>query len=188
MTHLDAAAQGTDLTRMKAGAWGYFHELGHNHQSGDWTFDGTTEVTCNLFSLYLCQKLCGLPPGTGHDAMTPAAKARRLGQYLNSDPESRFDRWKADPFLALIMYDQLRAEFGWAAYKQVFAEYRDLKRSERPKSDQEKRDQWMIRFSRIVGRNLGPFFQTWSVPVTDGALEQLADLPEWLPDEVKNPG
>ena len=25
----------------------------------DWTFDGTGEVTCNLFSLYVMDKLCG---------------------------------------------------------------------------------------------------------------------------------
>jgi hypothetical protein len=86
MTHLDAAAQGTDLEKMKAGAWGYFHELGHNHQSTDWTFEGTTEVTCNLFSLYVCEKLCGLPPGTGHEAMTPAAKAEGLGNISRVMP------------------------------------------------------------------------------------------------------
>jgi hypothetical protein len=167
---------------MQQGAWGYFHELGHNHQASDWTFEGTTEVTCNLFSLYVCQKLCGLEPGTGHDAMTPAAKARRLAQYLRSDPEGRFARWKSDPFLALIMYDQLRAGFGWEAYKKVFAEYRELPKSERPKTDQEKRDQWMLRFSKAVGRNLAPFFQDWSVPITDGAREQVQDLPDWRPE------
>jgi hypothetical protein len=80
------------------------------------------------------------------------------------------------------MYDQLRAEFGWDAYKKVFAEYRDLPKSERPKSDQDKRDQWMVRFSRAVGRNLAAFFQAWSVPVTDGAVEQVNDLPQWMPE------
>ena len=35
---------------------------------------------------------------------------------------------------------------------------------ERPKSDDEKRDQWLVRFSRQVGRNLGPFFEAWGVP------------------------
>jgi len=184
MTHLDAAAQGTNLARMQSGAWGYFHELGHNHQSNLWTFEGTTEVTCNLFSLYVCEKLCGLPPGTGHDAMTPEAKARRLAKYLASDPETRFQRWQSDPFLALIMYDQLRSGFGWGVYKKVFAEYRDLPRSERPKTDQEKRDQWMIRFSLAAGKNLAPFFKAWSVPISDAAVQKVNDLPEWMPQEM----
>jgi hypothetical protein len=184
MTHLDAAAQGTSVERMQAGAWGYFHELGHNHQSSDWTFDGTTEVTCNLFSLYVCEKLCGLPPGTGHEAMTPEAKSKRLAKYLQSDRETRFERWKSDPFLALLMYDQLRAAFGWEVYQKVFAEYRDMARKYRPKTDLDKRDQWMMSFSRAAGKNLAPFFQAWSVPITDGAAEEVKDLPVWMPEEM----
>jgi hypothetical protein len=83
------------------------------------------------------------------------------------------------------MYDQLRAEFGWGMYKKVFAEYRDLSRSERPKSDQDKRDQWMLRVSKMVGKNLAPFFEAWSVPITPGVAEQLSDLPGWMPEEMK---
>jgi hypothetical protein len=29
---------------------GQFHEAGHNHQIGEWTWDGTGEVTVNFFS------------------------------------------------------------------------------------------------------------------------------------------
>lgn len=36
---------------LKNGDWGIFHEMGHNMQRGWWTFDGTGEVTCNIFSL-----------------------------------------------------------------------------------------------------------------------------------------
>jgi hypothetical protein len=183
MTHLDAAATATDLARMQAGSWGHFHELGHNQQVGDWTFEGTTEVTCNIFSLYISEKLCGKPPGAGHDAMEPARVAKRLAQHLRGEPEKKFDRWKGDAFLALTMYHQLRVGFGWEAYQKVFAEYRDLPRGERPKTDQDKRDQWMVRFSRTVGRNLGPFFEAWGVPVTDGAREQIAGLPVWMPED-----
>jgi hypothetical protein len=184
MTHLDAAPQGTNLAKMKAGAWGYFHELGHNHQLSDWTFEGTTEVTCNLFSLYVCENLCGLPPGSGHDSMTPQARARRLHRYLRSDPANRVATWKSEPFLALIMYDQLRAEFGWETYKKIFADYRDLPRSERPRNDQAKRDMWMVRFSQTVGRNLAPFFAAWSVPVSEAAVEKVKELPVWMPSEM----
>jgi hypothetical protein len=41
----------------------------------------------------------------------------------------------------------------------------------------------MIRFSRTVGRNLGPFFEAWGVPVTADALEQIKDLPTWMPED-----
>jgi hypothetical protein len=31
--------------------WGYCHEIGHNHQEGEWTLAGMTEVTVNLFTV-----------------------------------------------------------------------------------------------------------------------------------------
>ena len=93
-----------------------------------------------------------------------------------------FSQWKSDPFLALYMYYQLQQAFGWNAYKKVFAEYHDLATGERPKNDDEKRDQWMVRFSRAVGKNLGPFFEGWRVPTSKAARESIKDLPKWLPE------
>ena len=97
-----------------------------------------------------------------------------------------FDTWKSKPFLALLMYVQLQREFGWEAYKKVFAEYRDLSKDERLKNDVEERDQWMVRFSRTVNRNLGPYFDAWGVPVTAAAKSEIAELPEWPREEWLN--
>ncbi|MBX3403328.1 MAG: M60 family metallopeptidase [Phycisphaeraceae bacterium] len=178
MTHLDAADDMTDASRLAAGSWGLFHELGHNHQSPDWTFDGTVEVTCNLFSLYICETVCAMPPSTGHPALEK--REETIGRYFARG--AKFDEWKREPFTALIMYMQLRESFGWEAYKKVFAEYRELPDAQRPKSDDDKRDQWMVRFSRAVGRNLGPFFAAWGVPTSQAARDSIADLPEWMPE------
>ena len=73
--------------------------------------------------------------------------------------------------------------FGWETYKnkKVFAQYRELPKSERPHNDEEKRDQWMTRFSRACGKNLGPFFDAWGVPTSDAARQSVADLPAWMP-------
>ena len=180
MTWLDKSVEhSVSLAEMKQGSWGHFHELGHNHQVGDWTFDGTVEVTCNLFSLYCMETLCGKPPGQGHDAMKPDAVDKRLRGYLSG--ADKFTRWKSDPFLALIMYHQLRVGFGWETYKKVFAEYRDLPKDQRPKNDEEKHDQWMMRFSKAAGKNLGPFFEAWGVPTSSTARNSLKDLPAWMP-------
>jgi hypothetical protein len=56
-----------------------------------------------------------------------------------------------------------------------------LSKAERPRDDAQRRDQWMVRFSRRVNRNLGPFFQTWGIPVSKGALKSIAGLPSWMP-------
>jgi hypothetical protein len=79
------------------------------------------------------------------------------------------------------MYKQLYDGFGWDPFKRVFAEYRALPRGERPRSDAVKRDEWMVRFSRAAGRNLGPFFEAWGVPTSSQARDSIAKLPAWMP-------
>ncbi|MCX7049215.1 MAG: M60 family metallopeptidase [Candidatus Sumerlaeota bacterium] len=180
MTWLDVIRAIVDLSKLKNGRndWGFFHELGHNHQSGDWTFAGTGEVTENLFSLYCLETVVKAPPKDFHSNCTPEARVKQTKAYFAKPPQSRelFD----DPFVGLLPYQQLRDAFGWDAYKKVFAEYRALPASERPKTDEEKRDQWLIRFSKAVGKNLGPFFQTWGLKTSEKARASVANLPAWM--------
>ncbi|HRW53585.1 MAG TPA: M60 family metallopeptidase [Phycisphaerae bacterium] len=180
MTHLDAAEFMTQLDTLKRGSWGLLHELGHNHQAPEWTFDGTGEVTCNLFALHAIDTICTPPAGTrGHEAVD-----RPPGFAAFAKRGAKFEEWKRDPFLALQMYVQLQREFGWESFKRVFAEYRALPAEVRPKNDAEKRDQWMTRYSRTVGRNLGPFFEAWGVPTSEAARASIADLPAWAPADL----
>ncbi|MGO8750870.1 MAG: M60 family metallopeptidase [Thermoguttaceae bacterium] len=60
------------------------------------------------------------------------------------------------------------------------AEYRTLAPGEHPKTDVEKWDQWMTRYSKRVQRNLGPFFVKWKIPVTGPAREAIRNLPSWM--------
>ena len=108
-------------------------------------------------------------------------RAEQMSRFDFGNPN--FAQWKSDPFLALVMYEQLQQAFGWDAYRKVFATYRKLPESERPKTDDEKRDQWMVRFSKQVGRNLGPFFEAWGVPTSPAARNSIVDLPVWLPPD-----
>lgn len=181
MTHLDVQAQLADRRHIaEEGNWGFFHEIGHNHQSGDWTFEGTGEVTVNLFTLYVFEHLCGVPT-VEHPRASLAFQREQMARYDFDRPD--FEQWKREPFLALVMYIQLQQAFGWQAYRDVFAEYRALPEAERPRSDADKRDQWLLRFSRRVGRNLGPFFQAWGVPTSAEARAQLVALPVWMPED-----
>ena len=62
MAHLDQQANLVNTKHLRSECnWGFYHEVGHNHQVGDWTFDGTVEVTVNLFTLYVYEFLCGIP-------------------------------------------------------------------------------------------------------------------------------
>ena len=76
----------------------------------------------------------------------------------------------------------MRDAFGWEPFLKVFAEYADLPERERPAGDAAKRDQWLVRLSRTLGRDLGPFFEAWGVPVSAVARRSVEPLPDWLPE------
>lgn len=183
MGPINEGERALDVARIKReGAWGYFHELGHNHQGPAWTFDGTVEVTCNLYSLYVTRTLC--PRAPLHDEIQPAAIRQNARKYKAGG--TAFDAWKKEPFWALILYKQMIDEFGWETFKKVFAEYRALPANQRPRGDDAKRDQWLTRFSKAAGKNLGPAFDYWGIPVSDAAKKAVADLPAWaFPDATR---
>ena len=185
MAGLNMASTLVDKTRIMRNephVWGLFHEIGHNHQNDLWVFTGTTEVTVNLFTLYIFEKMCGLGPKDNVSSnVLPATREHRLKRYLEHG--KNFDDWKREPFLALYMYSMMQEEFGWEPFTKVFKEYRAADESELPRNDDEKRDQWMVRFSRVVGKNLGPFFDAWGVPTSQDAKQSISSLPTWMPPD-----
>ena len=173
----------TDLAYLKerGDKWGFFHEFGHNHQSGDWTFTGSGEVTVNLFTLYVFEKMYGMTIDD-IDKRDVRPEVRKAAKERHIAAGAPFAQWQRDPFLALVMYVELIDEFGWESFMEVFGEYRRLPANQRPRNDGEKRDQWMVRFSKQVGKNLGPFFDQWGVPVSQRAKDSITELPVWLPE------
>lgn len=184
MTHLDAAADMVDLARMKKGPWGLFHELGHNHQSRDWTFAGTGEVTVNVFSLYLCHVLCDVPWDQAWGGNLARARERLAACLRRGEKPWGKDGDRADLALRLLMYSQVERAFGWEAFMHTFADYRDLPADQRPKTESEKRDQWLVRLSRAIDRDLGPFFAAWGLEVSAAARAEAAQgRLAWMPDD-----
>lgn len=136
--------------------WGFFHEMGHNHQNSDWTFNGTTEVTVNFFSLYNMEKICGRGIRQNDKISGERFQKKIEKWYAAGRPK---EQWLADPFLALDFFARLIEKYGWESFEKLFAEYRALPQSERPKNDLEKRRQWCTRLSRIVGEDLSKEFE-----------------------------
>jgi len=163
------------------GMWGFPHELGHQVQNPAWSFQGAVEPTANLFALYVIEKLCHIPVAE-HQHGSKEFREEQMANYNFAKPD--FELWKREQWISTTTYVQLQQAFGWEAFRSVFAEYRKLPESEQPKNDDEKRDQWMVRFSRQVHRNLGPFFQTWGIPTSEAARASISDLPVWMPDEL----
>ncbi len=161
MTQLDAAEVMVDphrlMTDRRGGpGWGLFHELGHNLQRDDWTFDGTREVTCNLFTLYVLDRICGIPPRESRGELRPE---RRLAG-------ATWERWTADPFIGLQPYVILQEEFGWEFYRKIFTRYRNIEEADRPVTDVDRMERWVKETSAVAGRDLGEFWKGWGLPVS----------------------
>ena len=73
--------------------------------------------------------------------------------------------------------------------RQFMKEYeKDIERNENlPNSNQEKIDQWVIRYSKIVYRNIKPQFLMFGLPVSDYVDQHVSKYETWCPDEEKNP-
>lgn len=168
-----------DLT--KRGSWGHFHELGHNRQRGWWTFGGTGEVTCNLFSLHAGEVMCGIEPWK--NAWLEGQK-KNAKKYLEDGAD--FSKWKRSPGIALVSYAQLQREFGWAPFTEVFAEYEAMQSKQRPSDNQAKMDEWVQRMSVATDKDLRPFYQMWGMPLSKSILqnESLDTLQIWMPEPL----
>ncbi|KOY87850.1 hypothetical protein AD998_18440 [bacterium 336/3] len=172
--YADEQASIIDIKNPKK--WGFVHELGHNHQESAWTFDGTVEVTCNLFSMFALEKVMNLKQEEMIDALTPTETKKMWDEYTKSGKS--FEKWKKEPFIALIMYQQLINYYGWENLKKVFKVYRNMPEKELPKDNKSKMDTWLKTYSNVVGEDLSDFFDIWNLPVSMDAKNSLKNLPK----------
>ncbi len=166
---------------VEKGLLGPWHELGHNRQrvAFAWCFDGTGEVTCNLYYLHACDLICGIAPWDNLVFDVIKGEGGRARAFFERG--ASWDALKGDPTLMLFMFAMVVREFGWQPIKDLLAEYRNLPEAQRPRSDDERRDQFLVRLSRRLGHDLGPFLRRWGMPLSDNALSQVAGLPGWVP-------
>ncbi|XP_036392742.1 TRPM8 channel-associated factor homolog [Megalops cyprinoides] len=154
--------------------WGAIHELGHNQQQSAWEFPPhTTECTCNLWSVYVHETVLDVERADAHGDLKPSKRQKRIMQFLQSGRE--LDNWKV--WTALETYMQLQEEFGWEAFKKVFAAYHQMQNV--PSDNEGKMNLYAETFSRSVNRNLVPFFKSWGWPIEPELEWKLEDLPEW---------
>jgi len=171
-----------DQVRQK-GSWGHFHELGHRHQFGGIDFDGLGEVTVNLYSMYVFDKVLHKGLYNHENISSRQAVIDGIKKYMAGTPD--FASFRNDPFLALTMYIEIIENFGWESIEQVFKRYRMLPKEQYPATEADKRDYWFICISEAIGRDLSAFFDKWQIPVTEKAKSSVKKYPSWLPDELK---
>jgi hypothetical protein len=92
--------------------------------------------------------------------------------------------------MALCTFAQLIKHFGWDSMRTFMKNYEiDINRHDAslPKSNQDKIDQWVIRYSKIVSRNIKPQFEMFGLPVSEHVDTTLRGLVKWCPFEEKDP-
>jgi hypothetical protein len=75
------------------------------------------------------------------------------------------------------MFVRIQQAYGWEAFEKLFAEYRLIPGSERPKNDLQKRDQWCTRLSKVTGDNMASIFDSWNIPVSEETRKTCATYP-----------
>ena len=179
MVPTSASDEMVTFGRLKFPGWGYHHELGHNHQRGDFTFEGTGEVTNNVLGMYVYHAVLGKDPLIGHTAIAPDALKEHINLIKKAD--DKFAIWKKEPFVALTTYIQLIDGFGWEAWRKYLHSFADSSFGPAPANDDEKRDQFLVRYSKITNKNLADFFDWWGIPVSSSAKAEVSKLEKWMP-------
>jgi len=162
------------------GSWGPFHELGHNHQWRDWFLPGTTEATCNLWSVYIHETILNLPTRR-EGRLSPQTRLERRQGYLNGGADFA-ESWNV--WVALDTYLQLQEGFGWELFSTLFTEYRNESDASEG-SAQDRIDEWVLRSSRTTERNLIPFYDAWGFPISDAVRAEVNQLPEWAENPMR---
>ena len=144
--------------------------VGHCQQSPDWTFEGTGELTLNLFTPYVLERLCGIV-GTS-DAWTDRDRSKDELTALDDidDPSSGSgDEPRSWPGHERAHAGGIRL----GGLPESVRGFRALPDAERPKYDDEERDRWLVRFLRQAGCNPGPFLETWGVSASQAARDSI---------------
>ncbi len=170
----------TELTEKLDKEWGIWHETGHTHQQRSWTFGSITEISVNIFSLYVQEKF-GLPSRLntkmGGDKVKPFDSARN---YLANPDKNYLVINKADYsefFSKLVMFQQLKSVYGWNIFKKLHQYFRKQPYVYNPKeADQDKANKFVYAMCVITKNDLVPFFQEWGIEVDEATEQKIEQL------------
>ncbi|KAG2492932.1 hypothetical protein HYH03_008841 [Edaphochlamys debaryana] len=158
---------------QNSGAWGPYHEIGHQHQWADEQFSGTGEASNNVFVVY-AMNVTGVVPSRIENDVTPEKRKPIRDKYFADGAN-----WQKDwgVFVALDTYMLLAEGFGWQFYKDLSAVYTSLTFRI---GDDSARVQFYIQSGcKVSKRNLVPFFAKWGFPVMQPTRDVCGAFPAW---------
>lgn len=174
-----------ELTHALDKEWGIWHEIGHLHQQRSWTWGAISEISVNIFSLYV-QEQFGLPskldersPANGPTHFENARKyiANPDKNYLVRNPSDY-----SEFFSKLVMFYQLRAVYGWDMYKRLHQHFRKQPYVYNPKeTDADKANKFVYAICLVSKNDLVPFFKKWGLNIDAATAQKIAALKLPLP-------
>ena len=148
--------------------WGPWHELGHMHQQGSWTWSELTEVTVNIYSIAV-EKALGVIP----TRLTSQGEWTNAANYLAKPSSDKdFNASSVSVWIRLCMFQQLKLAYGDAFYHQLHRlARRDINR---PNTTDTRMRWFMVNASKASGRNLSGFFKAWGLKLSTAVLTDAA--------------
>ncbi|WP_367989293.1 M60 family metallopeptidase [Vibrio sp. NTOU-M3] len=154
-----------DVTTELSNSWGPWHELGHHYQMPFMTWNGLTEVTVNLTSLYVQRELQGV---SRLNDVWPRAQT-----FFNTTEKYNDSN---DLFMKVGMFWQLDLAFGKDFYARLGRHIRSLENATFPYAHDQRQQAFILESSRVSGFDLTPFFEKWKLEVTPETKQQILAL------------
>jgi hypothetical protein len=168
--HPDSIDSVLNVEEFTKEGWGPWHEVGHQHQQGPWTWDEVVEVTVNIYSLAV-QKAFGQP-----SRLEMEGRYKKAFTYMNQ-PSSQKDYNKIeDLFVKAAMFWQLHLSYGDQFYPKLHQMYRTLPKNEVPTSNVAKQQTFIYMASKAANQNLLPFFEKWGLHADNVTIEKVNKL------------
>ena len=167
-TWYTTASGASAILRADNLTWGPWHELGHMHQQGSWTWSELGEVTVNIYSIAV-EKAFGFTV----TRLTSQGEWQNSATYLSKpEADKDFNGNDASVWIRLCMFQQLKLAFGESFYHDL---HRLARRETNRPSTTDTRMRWfMLKACSISGKNLTSFFKKWGMKLSNQALTDAA--------------
>ncbi|MCM3110858.1 M60 family metallopeptidase [Lederbergia lenta] len=169
-----AASHVVDPNLALVRGWGFWHEMGHEYQQNAWKWGDITEVSVNIYTLYIQEKFTDVQRllQTSDDGKSHYDRAMEF--VTDSSTSKKFT--DIDGMDQLVFFKQLQLAYGWDFYTDLHIAYREMDSKDIPTSDQQKKDMLLYMTSKVSGHDLVPFYQKWGWSITDEAIEKVRAL------------
>ncbi|SDC02495.1 M60 family metallopeptidase [Niabella drilacis] len=178
-----------DLLRKK-GSWGHFHELGHRHQFWGIDHSELSEVTVNLYTMYVFDKVLGKGLYNHKNISSRAAVREMIRWYLQSG--KTYEEMSRDPFLYLSVFIPIIDEMGWQPILNLHKNFRAIlnatpDRSKLEADNNTRRNSFYKALCTATHKDLTRYFALFRIPVSEEVKKEAALYPAWLPHYFVDP-